>query len=465
MNYHGSFPGSILISLGWFLLAAAPLQAGSGGAQSIASAGGFMVTARGIEAAGLNPANLGYSLDLDPTPLRYDPTYRLQHWSVSFLGLNASVYNNAVSPRWVNNSLFGGLNLDEGNNRSEFLSVFDDNGWDLQALLQLRLLGVAWKNFALTIAPELQQDMRLPTDLLHAAFDGIYFEEPISLADTESSMQAVIPVTLAYGQPVQLPWLEDRCAATYLGVGFKTLLGVVCGQIDHSEGKLLSKIDSIAVDSRVQISTVGLPLDDESDLALGINGVGFALDLGMAVDINERLQCGLALHNLLGHINWSGTNARSYDFGYELNLNRADIEEISGYNEAELDSLQETWTTADSSFARDGFRTAWPAYMLLGTHYQWLDQIGFSAVYRQSFNPKLSSALRPRLALASELTYLPWLPLRLGFALGGLEGFQYGTGFGLAFTHYQLDFGFSQSGGMFNWAKGVTLGLEQRIYF
>ena len=435
-------------------------QAGTGGPQNISMAGAFMVTARGVDAALLNPANLGYSYDHVPgTP----------NTSISFLGINAKAHNNAVSPHWINNSLFGGLNLDEGNNRSEFLKVFDDNGWDLQALMQLRVVGVAWRNFSLTITPELQHTMSLPTDLMQAAFDGVYFNEPISLSETSSTMQMVIPVSFSYGQPLQLPWIDDYIGdyvdATYVGGGITALLGIACGNIDQSQGELLSRADSIAVNSRVLVSTVGLPLDDESDLALGINGMGYAFDLGLAVDVNERLQCGLSFNNLFGRIQWSDKHARSYDFGYQVNLSAADIEEISGYTEAEMDSLEETWAVADSSFARDSFRTSWPSYMQLGAQYQLLDWVGLSAVYKQGFNPVLSSGLRPRLAVASEVSWLPWLPLRLGLAVGGMEGFEWGTGFGLAFTHYQLDFGFAQSGGMFNWSKGVTLGLEQRVTF
>jgi hypothetical protein len=435
-------------------------QADTGGPQNISMAGAFMVTARGVDAALLNPANLGYSYDHVPgTP----------NTSITFLGINARAYNNAVSPHWINNSLFGGLNLDEGNNRSEFLNVFNENGWDLQALFQMRVLGIAWRNFSLTITPELQHTMSLPSDLMQMVFDGVYFDEPISLAETSSRMQAVVPIAFSYGQPLDLPWIDDYIGeyveATYVGGGIKTLLGIVCGHIDHSEGELLSQSDSIAVNSRVLVSTVGLPLDDESDLALGINGVGFAFDLGLAVDVNEKLHCGLTFNNLFGRINWSSKHARSYDFGYQVNLSAADIEEISGYSEAEMDSLQEIWAVADSSFARDGFSTPWPSYMQLGAQYQLLDWVDLSAVYKQGFNPVLRSGLRPRLAVAGEVTWLPWLPVRLGMAVGGMEGFEWGTGFGLAFTHYQLDFGFAQSGGMFNWARGMTFGLEQRVTF
>jgi len=437
-----------------------PAQAGTGGPQNTSMAGAFMVSARGVDAALLNPANLGYSLDHTPdTP----------NTSITFLGLNAEAHNNAVSPGWLNNSLFGDLNLDEGNNRSDFLSVFDEDGWDLAALLQLRMFGISWRNFALTITPELQQTMSLPTDLMQVVFDGIYFNEPISLSETSSHMQLVVPVSFSYGQPLQLPWIDDYIGdyvdATYVGGGVTTLFGIACANIDHSEGELLSRSDSIAVNSRVLVSAVGLPLDDESDLALGVNGMGYAFDLGLAVDVNDRLHCGLTFNNLFGRIHWSDKHARSYDFGYRLNLSNADIEEISGYSEAEMDSLQETWAVADSSFARDGFRTSWPSYMQLGAEYRLLDWVSFSGVYRQGFNPVLRSGIRPRLAVAGEMNYLPWLPLRLGLAVGGMEGFEWGTGFGLAFTHYQLDFGFAQSGGMFNWAKGVTFGLEQRIMF
>ncbi len=459
-----------LLVLGAALLAD-PTALTANGPQSIGTAGAFMVTARGIDAIGLNPANLGYDADFKWLPRANDPLDRdLQGRretasSISFLGLNAQLQNNAVSPYWINNTLFGGLDLDQGNNREEFLSAWPEQGWNLQALLQTRVLGVSWRNFALTVEPQLDQSLRLPPDLFRAVFDGVYFDDPVSLSQTRGQVQAVVPVTLAYGQPLELPWLSERVQATYVGGGFKTLLGMACARIDDFEGELLTQADSISVHSDVRLSTAGIPMGEEQSASFGINGWGYAFDLGLAVDLDEQWQCGLALHNLLGGINWSDAGAWAYEQGYEIALSSADINEITGFSEAEMDSAQSAWQVADSSYARDGFRTAYPAYLLLGAHYQWRPALGFDAAYRQELNPVLDTALRPRLAVAARFDYLNWLPLRCGVAVGGLEGFQWSTGFGLAFTHYQLDFGFAQSGGMFNWAKGVTLGLEQRVYF
>lgn len=58
-----------------------------------------------------------------------------------------------------------------------------------------------------------------------------------------------------------------------------------------------------------------------------------------------------------------------------------------------------------------------------------------------------------------------WFPIRMGIALGGYERFQVGIGFGLHAKHYHFDFGITQTGGVFNSARGLGISIGQKILF
>jgi hypothetical protein len=68
-------------------------------------------------------------------------------------------------------------------------------------------------------------------------------------------------------------------------------------------------------------------------------------------------------------------------------------------------------------------------------------------------------------SVASEYRALPGLVLESGFGLGNLWGPRIGLGAGLRFRRYELDGGWSWNGGLFNNARGVALGLTQRVNF
>ena len=67
--------------------------------------------------------------------------------------------------------------------------------------------------------------------------------------------------------------------------------------------------------------------------------------------------------------------------------------------------------------------------------------------------------------MGSEINAKEWLPIRFGISLGGSEDFRWGIGFGINFNKFHLDFGLSESGGIFNSAKGIAIALENTFYF
>jgi hypothetical protein len=120
----------------------------------------------------------------------------------------------------------------------------------------------------------------------------------------------------------------------------------------------------------------------------------------------------------------------------------------------------------DTTYSITGYSTNYPTYMNVSGQYQnIIPNLDVMVNYRQYFTNESYLSTTPRVSAAVQYAPIPWLALRAGLALGGYESFQWGTGFGLRFTHYELNFGFSQIGGMFNSAKGLTLSLGQVLLF
>jgi len=411
---------------------------------SVATAGTFATQSRGDDVIGLNPANLGYE---------DNPRFQLSYGLLPLIPFPAfQLSNDAISPSWFNRQ-FLNRGLLDAKAVDKLLAVFPKQGWGINPQVQMQLIGISFGSYAVSIAPEIQGGITIPKPLLQLVFDGIRFNKPVDLSAFRSEAQAVIPVTFAYGYELDFASLNYYVKRSYLGMGIKVLGGAAYAKTGNVRGEIVSTPSSFSVAG-------------EGELKSAVGGVGLAFDVGLATDVSDHIKANIALNNLLGFIHWSGANAYQAEFKFAADITAQQLEEISDYSEAQQDSMMESFMQIDTVYSISGFTTAYPAYLLVGFQVeQPVRGVNFYVNYRQSFRTSYDSRTTPRLSLAVDLNSKRRLLLRTGFAIGGAEKFQWGVGFGLRFTHYRLDLGFSQTRGMFNYARGFALSLEQKIIF
>ncbi len=411
---------------------------------SVSTAGTFATQSRGDDVIGLNPANLGYE---------DNPRFQLSFGLLPLIPFPAfQLSNDAISPSWFNRQ-FLNRGLLDARSVDKLLAVFPKQGWGINPQVQMQLLGMSFGPYAVSIAPEIQGGINIPKPLLQLIFNGIRFNKPVDLSGFRSEAQAVIPVSFAYGYELDFVGLNYYVKESYLGLGIKVLGGAAYAKTENVRGEILSTPSSFLA--------IG-----EGEFKSAVRGFGLAFDVGFAANISDHIKANIALNNLLGFIRWSGANAHRTEFKFVADITARQLEEITGYSETQQDSLMESFIQVDTVYSIPGFTTDYPAYLLMGFQFeQPVPGVNIYLNYRQAFRDSYYSQTTPRLSLAVDLRAKHSLLMRTGFAIGGVEKFQWGIGFGLRFSHYQLDLGFSQTRGMFNNARGFALSLEQRIIF
>ncbi|MED5427245.1 MAG: hypothetical protein VX586_05185, partial [Candidatus Neomarinimicrobiota bacterium] len=71
----------------------------------------------------------------------------------------------------------------------------------------------------------------------------------------------------------------------------------------------------------------------------------------------------------------------------------------------------------------------------------------------------------PRISIGAEFFPDKFLPLRIGIAGGGMDGFYAGAGLGLKMGPIHINLGVSQSGGLENSASAINMAADMRVFF
>jgi len=402
---------------------------------STALAGAFSTKARGAHVIGWNPANLG---------LAGNPGFSMNFGLIPLVPIpSVQISNSSISPFMLKNHFFTGGYLTD-KDKAELLDYFPDDGLNINPLIQMRILEMSFGQWAFSIGAEVTGALALPKSLFNLLFFGNEFNKPVDLSDTNVEMQSVVTVALAHGREVTIPVLSDYVEKLSAGAAVKALFGVGYTGFEKMQGSITTYHDRIELDGNMKAT-------------YGIGGLGMALDLGLAANINKKMAANVSLNNLFGFVNWGMIEAEKAEYSIFSEIMSADFSEI--------DSVLEADVATDTSYSIGNFTSNYPTYLLLGFQYDILENLSLYSAVKQYFSDDLAATYLPKVSVAAEYEILPFLPARFGIAFGGIESFQWGFGTGLNFRNYTLDIGFSQIGGIFNHAKGFAFSFGQSIRF
>ncbi len=409
--------------------------------RSVATAGSFATQARGDEVFGWNPANLG---------LEDNPGFGMSFGLLPFIPYPTLQMNNdLVTVNWFRDWFTKGNYLDAGD-KADLLNTFPTDGVQISPLVSAKLIGMSFGSFAWSITPEVQTHVVLPKGLFEFVLEGNEFGKPVSLRDLAVDVQAIVPVSFAYGRQITIPGLAQFVQATYVGMAAKFLIGAANMTTEEFNMELTTFEDRIFAEGEVT-----------GKYAFG--GFGTAFDIGAVVDITGKMRANVALNNAIGFINWSDAAAEEFQVSFNGEVLSSEFEDLGDYTDEQMDSV---FNVIDTTFATEPFGSNYPPYLLFGFEYRdIIPALDVYVNYRQDLSDDYYFDYTPRLSAGIQYAPLKWLPLRSGIALGGYEAFQWGIGLGLNFSHYALDIGFSQNGGLFNSASGFSISIGQRLYF
>ncbi len=424
-------------------------------ARSMGMAGAYNSMALGSEVTRWNPANLGFPLIAEynkmPEPHPYWP--RSPRFSLDIASLAMSMGNNSVNldlyNEYFSEDYFAQNDMWDDAAKDQIIAAFDD---DLRGFGNIQLTGLAfsYQRFAFSVNNFFYSNVRIPQNLLTVPLRGLG-TEPLPLNDFSGEMIAGTEIAFSTSK-VLYEW--DFFDYFSLGATFKYFLGHAFARIEEAEGTVLSNEDSIAVSGNYR-ALIAFPFDNR-----GKSGDGVGLDLGAAAIVGEKLIIGLTLSNIIGSINFGEVEEEVGSISmFEPGLNQDEFDNFSDY----IDSIL---VTSDTTYiSPEIIRYKLPKTMLISLNYavkQWMT-VEFD--YQQGFNQVAGGSTIPRLALGTEIRYLKILPLRFGFALGGIQGTTIAAGFGLKLGAFQVDFAAAGQRGLFNSSKGLNLAISPKIRF
>lgn len=420
--------------------------------RAVALAGAYSTIADGIFAVGYNPALLAYQVD---------KPFMLQVFGFDFgiLGNYFSLANlNAISGDTLSQTYKDALfrTLD----RSGGLAFFSDFH------SALPFLNYGSGNMAFTSNLMIMGDFKLPTGLLRLILDGNARHPRIDmtlnyeiLGVNEFGFSFAVPFT-SYAWGVTLKYLQGLF---YLGI-----------DPDSSQADLVT-------------SDVALSGSGTYFLRQGIGGGGIGLDVGFATRDINGWRFGISIINMIGSINWNkptlskdilagsdniygnGDDWFHFTWGGEvLNDSMAvrytyTIDSISGgalTGESLFSSTNKVIRNLDKDGEPKVFKINYPAILRLGLSRRTGDYL-ISSDLITGFEDRFFAQAGWRWSLGVELRRFPSLPLRIGFAWGGMDNRELGLGFGLYKGPLIFDFGFAFRNGIWiHSMKGVNLSTS-----
>ncbi len=399
-----------------------------------------VLSSRGLDAVGINPANLGYS---EGKSVTLDLIAFGVHVGSNFL--NYDLYT----------TYFTGVNTDSGwvgrylsdYDKQKILEAFPGDVGTVFSNVELRLFGLSIEipklgTFAFTVTEHMNAFANIPKDYAHFVFYG---NPPGSFADfsqTDAQASWTREYTLAFGMPLQRLQFTKTLEAGiglklihgfgYFGIDrFNTTLetsstGTITGTVHY--GSLAAGADMLVGDQSGQKFT---PFPAPA-------GVGYAVDLGVSAHVTDFVYVGLSLTDL-GSMQWT-RNAEEVTADTVIVID--DPVGASGQKDA-ADRI-----VKGNKRELESFYSTLPTQLRMGVALQidrWPGNDGFPGQllveldYTQGFKNTAGSTAVPRFSLGVEYTPLSWLPIRTGVSVGGTDRFNLAFGLGFHFGSFNTD--------------------------
>ena len=390
-----------------------------------------------------------------PLPLKDQMT---PYFTMTVASLEGDLGNNTLYPEWINNQLFGGLDLRGHSEKENFLSIFNSNGIDINFQGGLNWLNFGMGNLAISVfQPKIYSSLTLPKGIMDVLFNGLQFDQPQDLSNLSLNLLSVAPLSLSYGRQLQAPALMGKVDQFYIGVGINVLLGITDIHLESDDMYVSTSSDSIFIKGENSLIT---NIDNDQNINFGN---GFSIDLGVAANINPKIYISLAMQNLFGSITWPKTYTNFHEFS--ISIASDELEDISDYNSTEMDSLTDSFTINDTTYNLGSRNTKYPGKIVLSGSYKISSIFVLDLAISQYFKNDYFSQTDPKISMGLEISSLPKLPIYLGMSTGGLYGFTWGCGFSLNLGGFQWNVGVGENGGFLDSAKGVRFSTEFRLIF
>ncbi|MDA0987398.1 MAG: DUF5723 family protein [Bacteroidetes bacterium] len=414
----------------------------------------FAASSRGLDALGLNPANLvladrNNNITFHFMPIGFDAgsdfldfTLYRRHFTGTDTGTGS---NKRIIPKTLTPE-----------DKKDILTVFPSGISNTQMSIDVAWFGIAsqineW-GYGITVTEHINTNFDLTKGYLRLALDGL--EEDGSDYDfsgtaVRASWLRMYNTSIAY----RIPELFKNQPEIAIGLGVKYVQGFSYFGTQNYDGYIRdvvyknptdkTKIDSLKILAKVDFLQYKSAYSDLNQLQNNLTkplGSGFGFDFGINVKINPKLRLGFSAINI-GSINWT-KNAQI----------------LTGKGELEISDLIRHGSDLRNAFKGEtidttSFTTKLPSQLHFGVEFDadafkfmrdkfWGEDLKFAADVHLGFNNEPGNSTFPRISFGLDYRpkyYIP-IPIRMGMSFGGREGFAYSFGTGVSMEQWDLDF-------------------------
>ncbi len=430
--------------------------------QGLGMARTFTAVARGIDAVGVNPANLGYP---DRGTVTFDILNFGIHGGSDFW--NKELYNKYFTGDENGNAVF----LDDQAKRDiihEFPAGLAFTNFDFE----IKSLSISYQHskiggFVFSIVDRAGFNLMIPKDYAEFALYGNPLNSRYDLSETYASAMWLREYALSYGRKTpRFVFMKSMTAGITLkliqGYGYAELTRnntyFTTNELAEISGKVDYRLKAAGVDYMFSDSTQNFePFPQPA-------GVGYGFDIGVSGFIKDELSVGIAIVNI-GAIKWNH-NTREITGQAELKID----DPFAGN---QLDTLDKALKGEDKKI--NSFRTGLPAALRIGAAYQldkapWVGnnfpgELLLAFDYNQGFNNLPGNTTTPRFSIGAEYKPLKWLPIRTGLSVGGTDRVNMGFGFGFLLGTFDMEFATENFGAIFtpNDFRRLSFAMGMRV--
>jgi hypothetical protein len=425
---------------------------------------------RGIDALGINPANLAipdqgnFNLNLAPTGIRVSTellTYGL--YKEYFTGVDS------VGKRWAKR--LEPVDIDNILSQMPELSK-------TRVEAEMMLGGASFQHplvggIGFAIIEHAGVVTTLSKDFFRMAAFGLEPAGSVYAFDgTDATAWWYCEYNLSYGRklPVDIKFLKDL----YAGMGIKFIRGYGISQTikqKSSFGNYPDPANSTQYTLRGNIDFLtthaGVDFMNENSHASATPfpdpiGKGTGFDVGLSGELINGVRVAVSVTDI-GKITWDKNIIESYGGG-SINIT------------GDFNNLKDTMKSIVKGKTRPGnaFDTHLPTKLRLGFVTEASEIPGLKFLpgkfilafdYLQGFNESLGNTTKPRFSLGTEYRVFHVLPLRTGLAFGGGDKVRWAFGFGLDLHYFSLDFATDNLGMFFipNSFQTVSFSMGMKI--
>jgi hypothetical protein len=386
--------------------------------RAVAMADNAFPLSRGLDALSDNPAALA---------LRQSPG-----WDLRLVDVSSGLGSNALG--LSDYRLYNGATLTAAD-KAAILAKIPAEGWRLEAHAEASALAVCVGSFGLRFSGFGQARGTIDREMLELLFYGNEADRTYVSEFNAGEGMVGAQLSLSYAAGLAR-WGRT---SIYSGLTVRLLRGLYYVQLENAQGSLVA-------------GYTGVSGSGYATATVAEGGSGLAVDWSMLLSFSPRYAASLVLENAVGFIRWShDPEMREYSVYFE---------DITADNFE--DSL---WVEEQSATPISAFSRTLPARLRLGLG-RTGEKLNTSIVASIGLSDRLAVSTTPELGLGAEYFLFPFLPLRAGVSVGGLNSFTAGLGGGLHMGLIQLELAARTAGGLWpTKGRGATLSFAGGLHF